>query len=44
MLPATLYHSVASPGDPWIVTVSRLMICPTPIFILIVDRTAGLRR
>jgi putative spermidine/putrescine transport system permease protein len=43
-LPVALYHYIESHADPLVAAVSVLMICVTLLFIVILDRTVGLRR
>ena len=43
-LPVALYHYIESHTDPLVAAVSVLMICVTLTFVVILDRTVGLRR
>jgi putative spermidine/putrescine transport system permease protein len=39
-----LYHYIESHTDPLVAAVSVLMICVTLIFVIVLERTVGLRR
>jgi putative spermidine/putrescine transport system permease protein len=43
-LPVALYHYIESHTDPLVAAVSVLMICVTLIFVIVLERTVGLRR
>ena len=43
-LPVALYHYIESHADPLVAAVAVLMICVTLIFVIVLERTVGLRR
>ena len=43
-LPVALYHYIESHTEPLVAAVSVLMICVTLVFIIVLDRTVGLRQ
>jgi putative spermidine/putrescine transport system permease protein len=43
-LPVALYHYIESHADPLVAAVSVLLICLTLVFVMVLDRTVGLRK